>query len=161
MTGLQNISTYEAQVMQILCSNKSIQQLLDNKTDKYNPNNIKWENIRPDTYIPDTTAQADNYITYSISGKAVDKTVALLLIDFYVFSHTSLLRTNEGKRTTLIASAIDSEFNGTNRIGLGVMKLVGFDGNFSVGKDYHGYKITYAVNSYNQPSGKNGAVYAK
>lgn len=60
MTGLQNISTYEAQVMQILCSNKSIQQLLDNKTDKYNPNNIKWENIRPDTYIPDTTAQADN-----------------------------------------------------------------------------------------------------
>lgn len=161
MTGLQNIHIYEAEIMKILCSNASIQQLLDNKSDEYNPNNIVWKNVRPDTYIPGTTTEADNYITYSISGKAVDKTVALLLIDFYVFSHASLLRTDQGKRTTLIASAIDSEFNGTNRIGLGVMKLVGFDGNFSVGKDYHGYKITYAVNSYNQPSGKNGAVYAK
>ena len=161
MKGLQNISAYEAQIMQILCSNTTIQKLLDNKTDNYNPKDIKWKNIRPDTYIPDTTANADNYITYTISGKAVDSTTELLLIDFYIFSHKSLLRTDQGKRTTLIASAIDSEFNGTNRIGLGKMKLVGFDGNFAVGKDYHGYKVTYAFSSYNSSSGRSGAVYAK
>ena len=73
MTGLQNIHIYEAEIMKILCSNVSTQQLLDNKSDEYNPNNIVWKNVRPDTYIPDTTTEADNYITYSISGKAVDK----------------------------------------------------------------------------------------
>lgn len=161
MAGLQNLNIYEAQIMNILCTNTTIQELLDNNSNDYDPNNIKWSNIRPDTYIPETTENAKTYITYSLHGKTLNKTDEILFVDFYIFCHKSLMRTDQGKRTTLIARAIDKEFNGTNRIGLGTMKLINFDGRFSVGKDYHGYEITYAVNDYNRTSNGSNLMYAK
>lgn len=162
MAKLNNLNIYEAQILKKLCQEKDIQRLLDNGDIEYDCNKLKWDCIRPEVYYPKINDSAKTYICFGISGEVYGgKTEKMLYINFYIFCHDSLLRTDKGKRTTLIATVIDNLFNGTNEIALGEMNLVKFDGNFTATQDYHGYQLTYAVRDFNNITDKGNLTYAK
>lgn len=150
------------QILKKLCENIDIQRLLDNGDPSYDPHTLKWDYIRPEVYYPKVGDAARTYITFGISGDVYGgKTEKMLYVNFYIYCHDSLLRTDKGKRTTLIASVIDKLFNGTHDIALGEMQLTQFDGNFSATQDYHGYHLIYAVRDFNNLSNNDTLSYAK
>lgn len=148
---LNDLNHYEQTLMKKICSDKDIVSLL---TDNENPivpdKNLMYTKVFPFAYIPDTVQEASSFITFTITVPRVyNSLVKEVIITIDIITHESLMRTKQGKRTTLIATAMDKLFNGSKDLGICKMDLV------SVGidipnREYHTRRLIYSIDDWNR-----------
>lgn len=153
MALCKELKTYRQYIMKTLCSNKDIVSLLTDKKEVELPcRDLMYKNIFPYAYTPDPTKETNTFICFRLSIPHVsNKTCKTVGIVFYIFTHQSLIRTEDGLRTDLIGETIEELFNGTYDIGLGRLKLQGMD-DISPNTDYHGIALEYSAEEFNRPS---------
>jgi hypothetical protein len=111
---------------------------------------VKYKNIFPYNFVPETAEETGVYVCYNVSVPRVyNKTFKALTIQFYVFCHQSVIKMKQGIRTDLIAEEIDGIFNGTMAIGLPRMALQSVEPLNPVEK-YHGLEIIYFTEDWNR-----------
>lgn len=67
----------------------------------------------------------------------------------WIFSHQSILRTNEGVRTDILSNEVDKIMNGNKDLGLGTTELKTV-GRVNPAKDYFGRTLVYRSVDFNR-----------
>ena len=149
----EELTDYRALVMKTLCSDEEIVKLISDQESPSVPNrSLMYTQIFPYAYTPDTTKETKTFVCFRLSvPEVMNKTYKRINLIFYIFTHQSLIRTQDGLRPDLIGQAIERLFNGSLDVGLGRVKLVGMD-DISPITDYHGIAIEYSVAEFNRPS---------
>lgn len=150
---LKEITEYRKMIMKTLCSDEEVVRLITDKSDLSVPNReLMYSQIYPYAYTPDTTKEVSTYICFRITvPEVMNKTYKKMNVTFYIFTHQSLMRTQDGLRPDLIGEALERLFNGSLDLGLGRVQLEGMD-DISPTTGYHGIAVEYAVMEYNRPS---------
>lgn len=153
MALLKELTDYRSKVMQVLCSNQKIVDLLNDNTDNLAPDReLLYKKIFPYAYTPETNKIVDTFICFRLNvPEVMNKTYKRMSLTFYVFTHHSLMRTEHGLRPDLVGEAIEECFNGALGLGLGRVKLEDMS-DISPMDDYHGIAIHYSVDEFNRPS---------
>lgn len=147
---LEELSKYKIKIMKALCMSRSIQQLILLKESVNEGREMMYTNIFPYSFIPDTVTKASTFICFEIEVKRVlNRTFKDINILFWIFSHQSLIRTEEGIRPDVLANEVDKMFNGNRDLGLGTteLKLVTL---INPAKDYHGRTLVYKSTDFNR-----------
>lgn len=149
----EELTDYRALALKTLCSDEEIVKLVTNQEDPSVPNRgLMYTQIFPYAFTPDTTKEAKTFVCFRLSvPEVMNKTYKKINLIFYIFTHQSLMRTDDGLRPDLIGRAIERLFNGSLDVGLGRVKLVGMN-DISPITDYHGIAIEYSVAEFNRPS---------
>ena len=149
----EELTDYRALVMKTLCNDEEIVKLVTDQESPSVPNRgLMYTQIFPYAYTPDTTKETKTFICFRLSvPEVMNKTYKKINLIFYIFTHQSLIRAQDGLRPDLIGQAIERLFNGSLDVGLGRVKLVGMD-DISPITGYHGIAIEYSVAEFNRPS---------
>ena len=149
----EELTEYRALVMKTLCNDKEIVKLVtDQETSSIPDRSLMYTQIFPYAYTPDTTKEATTFVCFRLSvPEVMNKTYKRINLIFYIFTHQSLMRTQDGLRPDLIGQAIERLFNGSLDVGLGRVRLEGMD-DISPITDYHGIAIEYSGAEFNRPS---------
>lgn len=147
---LEELSKYKIEIMKSLCLDEKIQRLILLLPSQNNGKEMMYKNIFPYSFIPDTVTKASTFICFDLEVKRVqNRTFKDIDVMFWIFTHQTLMRTNDGIRIDLLANEVDNIFNGNKNFGLGTMelKLVTL---MSPAKDYHGKTLVYRSVDFNR-----------
>lgn len=149
----QELTEYRNTIMKTLCCDAEIVKLVTDKANAPVPNrDLMYTQIFPYAHTPDTTKEANTFICFRVTvPEVMNKTYKSMNVTFYIFTHQSLIRTQEGLRPDLIGEALERLFNGSLDLGLGRVRLEGMD-DISPTEGYHGIAVEYSVLEYNRPS---------
>lgn len=153
MALLQELTDYRKKIMQLLCGDQEIVNLILDKTDSPVPNrSLMYTRIFPYAYTPHETKDTNTYICFRIYiPEVMNKTFKKMNLCFYVFSHQDYIRTQDGLRPDLIAGRIESLLNGSLELGVGRISLEGMD-DISPAEQFHGISLEYSVSEFNRPT---------
>lgn len=153
MALLQELTDYRKTIMQMLCSDQEIVDLVLDKKNSTVPNrSLMYSRIFPYAYTPDATKETNTYICFRIYvPEVMNKTFKKMNICFYVFSHQDYIRTSNGLRPDLIACRIENLLNGSMDLGVGRISLEGMD-DISPAEQFHGIALEYTVSEFNRPT---------
>lgn len=153
MALLHELTEYRSKIMQFLCSDQKVVDLVKDEDNTPCPDrSLMYSNIFPYAYTPDTEKETDTFICFRIFIDDVfNKTIKRMRIVFYVFAHQSNIRTSKGLRPDLIAERIENIFNGSMELGVGRMKLDGIT-DISPSPNFHGIALEYSVSEFNRPT---------
>ena len=143
---------YKNHLMQDICTNETLVRLLTNDADAKAPApELRYRQVFPYEYVPQTAEDATTYITYDVAVTRVpNKTFVISVLDIYVFSHKSLMRLDEGGiRPDMVTIELEKTLNGSRMYGLGELDLVLHEP-FSPIEDYYGRHIRYTANDFNR-----------
>lgn len=149
---LNYLNEYEQTIMKTLCSDKQIVSLLTGVENPKIPNkSLMYKQVFPFNYVPDTSQEAKVLITFYIEvPSAYNSTLKNYYLYIGITTHESLMRTNRGKVTTLLATAVDNLLNGRMDImGIGTLELVSSTISTPV-ESYHTRHLTYSVKDWNK-----------
>ena len=147
---LEEISDYKIKIMKALCQSKSIQKLVMLRESTREGREMMYTNIYPYSFVPETVTKANTFICFEIEVKRVlNRTFKEMDIIFWIFTHQSLIRTNEGIRPDVLSNEVDKIFNGSREFGLGTteLKIVSL---VNPAKDYHGRTLVYKSTEFNR-----------
>jgi hypothetical protein len=156
MSNLSQFMDYKNKIINLLISNDTIIKLINN-TDISVPEDLIYENIFPKYKIPSTEDTEKTYICIEVFTSSItNDLIEEVTVDFSVFSHVNLLKTdNNYVRTDKLSSEIDKMFNHSSNIGkIGFMTLV-FAKPLVVSDKYYGNVIRYKVTDFNRIKGLN------
>lgn len=153
MAMMHELTEYRSKIMQLLCNDQKIVDLINDKPNSPVPDrSLMYKNIFPYAYTPDAVKDTDTFICFRIYVPTVtNKTVKDIRITFYVFTHQDYIRTSEGLRYDLIAERIENLFNGNFDFGVNRMKLQNVD-DISPSPSFHGVALEYSVCEFNRPT---------
>ena len=147
---LDELSKYKSKVMQMLCENPKIQVLILSKESLNPKKELMYKYVFPYAFVPDTVTNSSTFICFDIEVKRVEnRSFKDLSIMFWIFSHQSILRTNEGVRTDVLADEVDKIMNGNKNLGLGTVELKTV-GRVNPAKDYFGRTLVYRSVDFNR-----------
>lgn len=156
---LEEFFDYKNELMKTICCNEDIVRLVTDSKEAPVPNtNLKYNQVFPFEYIPETTTEAKTFICFDVDiAEVVNKTYYLPVLYIWIFTHKSKMRMDEGGiRTDKLAAEIDKELNGSRYFGLGELGLHSVD-RFSPIDDYQGRVLTYYATDFNRASGSKPA----
>lgn len=148
MAHLKEITKYKNKIMEAICTNQEIVNLLkqDTDTSDITGKDMRYKRIFPYNYVPLVAEQAQTFVCFAVIAPVITKE---LIIDyklvFWVFTHQDLMRTPNGMRTDLIVSEIDKMLNGNTKYGLGKVKLVCLDIMNVPSRGYSGLYMEYNI----------------
>lgn len=152
--NLNEFFDYKNKLVEVLCRNENIVRMVTESKKAPVPNyDLRYKQIFPYEYVPDTVNDAKAFICLDVDIIAVeDKTFYIPALYIWVFAHKSKLRLDEGGiRTDQLCVEIDKELNGSRVFGLGALNL--FDvGRFQPITDYQGRVMTYYAKDFNRPT---------
>lgn len=154
--NLQEFFDYKNKIMETLCSNKRIVQLVTDSKSASIPNrDLPYTQIYPYEFIPETVDEGMTFICYDVDiDEVVEKPFYIPVIYIWVFTHKSKLKLDEGGvRIDELAKEIDKELNGSRFLGLGELNLSSV-GRFSPTTDYLGRVLTYYTKDFNRIGSK-------
>lgn len=149
---LDEFFDYKNELMKTLCSNEKIVRLLTDSKDAAVPNlNLRYTQIFPFEFVPDTVDDATTFICFDVDiPEVANKTYYLPALYIWVFTHKSKLRLSEGGvRTDRLAVEINRDLNGSRLFGLGELNLHSV-GRFSPIADYQGRVLAYEATDFNR-----------
>ena len=147
---LDELSKYKIEIMKRLCLNAKIQSLILLPESQKGGKEMMYKNIFPYSFVPDTVVNSSTFICFDLEIQRVEnRTFKDINILFWIFTHQSLMRTNEGIRTDLIASEVDKILNGNRDLGLGTVELKKVL-RVNPAKDYHGRNLVYRSVDFNR-----------
>ena len=129
MALLQELTDYRKKIMQMICSDQEIVDLILDKENSTVPDrSLMYSRVFPYAYTPDATKETNTYVCFRIYvPEVMNKTFKRMNICFYVFSHQDYIRTSDGLRPDLIAGRIEALLNGSMDLGVGRVSLEGMD----------------------------------
>ena len=153
MAHLQEVTVYKNRLMQAVCTNTAIQELLrvDGEDDMQGKDFV-YERVFPYVHVPEVTEVGRAFICFDVIVPRVWSNITKQLeVDVYIMAHQDIMRLPEGRgiRIDLIAMEIDKILNGSTKYGLGEVELTYF-GNFIPIKGYYGHEIRYKVTDINR-----------
>ena len=152
MNALFNdLNQYEQILMRELCSDTNIVSILTNTESPVVPQkSLAYKNVFPFAYIPYTNQEANTFITFTIIVPRIENSlVKQMYVTFEIITHESLMRTDKGKITTRLASALEQLFNGSKFMGISKMELVNSEIDIPT-RGYHTRRLTYKVTDWNR-----------
>lgn len=153
MALLQELTDYRKKIMQMICSDQEIVDLILDKENSTVPDrSLMYSRVFPYAYTPDATKETNTYVCFRIYvPEVMNKTFKRMNICFYVFSHQDYIRTSDGLRPDLIAGRIEALLNGSMDLGVGRVSLEGMD-DISPAEQFHGVALEYSVSEFNRPT---------
>lgn len=153
MVLLKELSQYRKRIMQMLCSDGEIVDLILDQEHSTVPNrSLMYSRIFPYAYTPNITKETNTYVCFRIYvPEVMNKTFKKMGICFYIFSHQDNIRTEDGLRPDLIAERIEALLNGSIDFGVGRVALEGMD-DISPSENFHGVALEYTVSEFNRPT---------
>lgn len=147
---LEELSKYKIEIMKRLCLDTEIQSLILLSESQNQGREMMYKNIFPYAFVPNTVTNANTFICFDLEVQRVEnRTFKDINILFWIFTHQSLMRTDEGIRTDLIASEVDKILNGNKDLGLGTVELKKVL-RVNPAKDYHGRTLVYRSVDFNR-----------
>lgn len=147
---LEELSKYKIEIMKRLCLNSKIQTLILLYESQNQGKEMMYRYIFPYAFVPDTVASSNTFICFDLEVQRVEnRTFKDINIMFWTFTHQSLMRTDEGIRTDILADEIDKILNGNRDLGIGTVELKNV-GRVNPAKDYHGRTLLYKAVDFNR-----------
>lgn len=144
---------YKNKLMETLCCNEKIVQLITDSDSAPVPNyNLAYNQIYPFEFIPDTADKGKTYVCFDVDiVRVMDKIYYKPALYVWIISHKSKMRLDKGGvRTDQLAVEINKELNGSRYFGLGELDLYSV-GRFAPISDYRGRVLTYTATDFNRP----------
>jgi len=117
--------------------------LNDNLPNNFDPTTLIYSQIFPYQYTINIEDLPKSYITMSFGNyKYINNSFKSGVFTLFVFSHKSLMKTNNGLRTDFIFDQIDTMYNKKKDVGDFSLELYS-GGDFKVNDDYFGCVISY------------------
>ena len=121
------IEDYRTVITNTILSNETIVKVLSNDTlDLENADELLWEHLVPQQYIPDTITETGSYILYDMdenvlySKGSTKGTYTELTLYFWVLTHKDMPKYKGRLRNDILSRELKKMFNETD--GLGVAK---------------------------------------
>ena len=121
------IEDYRSVITNTLLSNETIVKVLSNDTlDLESADELLWEHLVPQQYIPDTITETGSYILYDLDEKVLYSkgstkgTYTELTLYFWVLTHKDMPKYKGRLRNDILSRELKKMFNETD--GLGVAK---------------------------------------
>jgi len=151
MGQFAQLTNYKNNIIYKLISNENLLKALvinpedflnHNLPSGFNPASLIHSQIFPYQYAIDIQDTPLSYITMSFGNyKYINNSFKSGLLNIYIFSHTSLIKTDYGLRYDYILDQIDSMFN-KKKVGSFNLEL-NTGGDFKVNDDYFGCVVSY------------------
>lgn len=150
---LEEFYDYKNKLMEDLLTSDSVVRLLSDSFDDINPLDLRYTQVFPYEYIPETVEHGKTFICCDVDiQKSLNKTFLMPTIFVWVFTHKSLLRIpGVGIRTDLLCSEISKILNGNRCYGLGELDLYSVK-RFAPMTDYQGKVMMFQTKDWNRPS---------
>lgn len=156
MANLEEFTTYKQTLMQAVCTNDKIVELLKSENDPANitGRDMRYKRIFPYNYVPLTIDHATTFVCFSVTApRAKSGIISTLKLVVWVFTHQNLMKTKYGMRTDLLVSEIDKVLNGSTKYGLGKVEFQSCDIFTVPCEGYVGLCSVYTVDEYNRGCG--------
>ena len=121
------IEDYRSVITNTILSNETIVKVLSNDTlDLESADELLWEHLVPQQYIPDTSTETGSYILYDMdenvlySKGSTKGTYTELTLYFWVLTHKDMPKYKGRLRNDILSRELKKMFNETD--GLGVAK---------------------------------------
>ena len=152
MGQFAQLTEYKNNILYKLITNENLLKALvinsedflnHNLPNDFNTASLIHSQIFPYQYSIDIQDTPLSYITMSFGNyKYINNSFKSGLLNIYIFSHTSLIKTDYGLRYDYILDQIDSMFNKKKDVGSFNLEL-NTGGDFKVNDDYFGCVISY------------------
>ena len=151
MSYLKDFTDFRTNLMQAVCSDQELVNLIYNDEDHSAPDrSLPYQFVFPIPYVPETTEKASTFVCFRLSVPSVfSKTMKDVAIYVYVVTHKDLQRTDSGLRIDRMAERIDTILNGSLDFGVGRLKLDKIDDVYPA-KDYYGLILKYVNADFNR-----------
>lgn len=153
---LDEFYNYKNQLMGDLLTNEKIVHLLNDKIEMKDARELAYTQVFPYEYMPDTVEHGKSFICFDVDiQRSMNKTFYMPTLYVWVFSHSSILRNDEGILPDMISAEIANILNGSRDYGLGELDLYSVK-RFAPMTDYQGKVLTFYAEDFNRtyPTGK-------
>ena len=146
------IEDYRNVITNTLLSNETIISLLSNDTlDTESADELLWDRIIPQQYVPDTITETGSYILYDIDENITsrqDKTYIELPIYFWVFTHRKSPAYKGRLCNDILVREIKSMFSEKDLLGLANVHFVSNRIQYNISNKYAGRLLTFRVTDW-------------
>lgn len=156
---LEELYDYKNRLIQELCSDPDIVQLVTGNKDASVPNHqMPYTQVFPYEYVPETIEDGQTFICVEVEVPSVpNKTYYLPVIYIWVFTHKSRMRieTDHGGAVLVdeLSAKIDKLLNGNRYYGMGTLELDSVS-HFKPATDFLGRALVYTACEFNRPKGR-------
>ena len=125
------IEDYRSVITNTILSNETIVKVLSNDTlDLENADELLWEHLVPQQYIPDTITETGSYILYDMdenvlySKGSTKGTYTELTLYFWVLTHKDMPKYKGRLRNDILSRELKKMFNETDGLGIAKNHLI-------------------------------------
>ena len=125
------IEDYRSVITNTILSNETIVKVLSNDTlDLESADELLWEHLVPQQYIPDTITETGSYILYDMdenvlySKGSTKGTYTELTLYFWVLTHKDMPKYKGRLRNDILSRELKSMFNETGGLGIAKNHLI-------------------------------------
>lgn len=133
MAGINDnlIEDYRNVITNEILSNETIVKVLSNgMCDVESADELLWEHLVPQQYIPDTITETGSYILYDLDEEVLfskgsnRSTYVELTLYFWVFTHKDMPKYKERLRNDILTKELKKLFGGVNNMGIARNHLI-------------------------------------
>ena len=125
------IEDYRSVITNTLLSNETIVKVLSNDTlDLESADELLWEHLVPQQYIPDTITKTGSYILYDLDEKVLYSkgstkgTYTELTLYFWILTHKDMPKYKGRLRNDILSRELKKMFNETDGLGIAKNHLI-------------------------------------
>ena len=125
------IEDYRSVITNTILSNETIVKVLSNDTlDLESADELLWEHLVPQQYIPDTITETGSYILYDMdenvlySRGSTNSTYTELTLYFWILTHKDMPKYKGRLRNDILSRELKKMFNETDGLGIAKNHLI-------------------------------------
>ena len=149
------IEDYRSVITNTILSNETIVKVLSNDTlDLENADELLWEHLVPQQYIPDTITETGSYILYDLDetvlyNRGSNKgTYIELTLYVWILTHKDMPKYGGRLRNDILARELKKLFNETDGMGIGKNHLISNNIFNSPNYKYMGRLLTFKITDW-------------
>ena len=149
------IEDYRSVITNTILSNKTIVKVLSNdKLDLESADELLWEHLVPQQYIPDTITETGSYILYDLDetvlyNRGSNKgTYIELTLYVWILTHKDMPKYGGRLRNDILARELKKLFNETDDMGIGKNHLISNNIFNSPNYKYMGRLLTFKITDW-------------
>ena len=156
-TGINDnlIEDYRAVITNTILSNETIVKVLSNDTlDLESADELLWEHLVPQQYIPDTITETGSYILYDLDETVIYNrgsnkgTYIELTLYVWILTHKDMPKYGGRLRNDILARELKKLFNETDDMGIGKNHLISNNIFNSPNYKYMGRLLTFKITDW-------------
>ena len=149
------IEDYRSVITNTILSNETIVKVLSNDTlDLESADELLWEHLVPQQYIPDTITETGSYILYDLDETVIYNrgsnkgTYIELTLYVWILTHKDMPKYGGRLRNDILARELKKLFNETDDMGIGKNHLISNNIFNSPNYKYMGRLLTFKITDW-------------